>query len=142
MAEVETLALVNRPAHPFAEVGIVQSPLFLTVEVLQDLREVVKVEQIVPSVTKEPHDVLGRDHTILVEVKVKEGFPHGDPILGELLPEERRQLKQSLPHVSHLLLGQLLLLELFHLVEVVVCCGTCRVEFEIGLLVLYLVEVV
>jgi len=70
VSEVKTFTFMYRTAHPRAEIVVVQSPLLLTVQVLQDLDEVEVVKEVIACIAEVPHDVLCRNLAIFIDVKV------------------------------------------------------------------------
>jgi hypothetical protein len=90
VSEVESLALLDDSAHPFAEVGVADAPLPLLVLVEDQLRKIAEVQVLIlcPKVTE---DVLHRNEAVIVTVKVKEGFSYRGPVVGELGLDETLQ---------------------------------------------------
>ena len=91
MPEIETFALVDRTAHPFTEIVVIQSALPLAVQVGQNLDQIDIVEAMVGSFSKEPHDVLRGYLTIFINVEIKKGLSNRDPVFLEPISQKLSQ---------------------------------------------------
>ena len=87
MPKVESLGLLDFPAHPLAEVSVVDLPLLLVVLIYDQLGQVFEIEFLVLA-AKEAENVVHRYETIIVTVKVQESFSHTDPVVCKLILNE------------------------------------------------------
>ena len=66
--EVESFALVDSAAHPFAEVIVAESALLPNVQVFQDFHKIIVVEKSILCISKETHDIFRGDLTVFVNI--------------------------------------------------------------------------
>lgn len=95
MSEVEALGFLNLPAHPLAEIGVVDLSVLLVVLVDDELGQVFEVEVLVLA-AEEAEDVIHSYKAVIIGVQVKECLSHTDPVVRKLVFDELFQLEETI----------------------------------------------
>lgn len=95
MSEVEALGFLNLPAHPLAEIRVVDLSVLLVVLIDDELGQVFEVEVLVLA-AEEAEDVIHRYIAVIIGVKVEKGFSHTDPVVCKLVFDELFQLEETI----------------------------------------------
>ncbi len=95
MSEVEALGFLDLPAHPLAEIGVIDLSVLLVVLVDNELGQVFKVEVLVLT-AEEAQDVIHCYVAVIIGVQVEKGLSHTDPVVRELIFDELFQLEETI----------------------------------------------
>jgi hypothetical protein len=85
MAEVKVLGRLNNLAEPLAEVCVIDFWWFLWVFHAYKELQLVEIETL--WTTDKWSEIFSRYETIIILIKVEEGFSHRDPVVGEFLAQ-------------------------------------------------------
>ena len=95
MSEVEALGFLDLPAHPLAEIRVVDLSVLLVVFVYYKLGQVFEVEVLVLT-AEEAKDVIHRYIAVIIGVQVEEGLSHTDPVVCKFIFDELFQLEETI----------------------------------------------